>query len=106
VTDGPHRVQAMTDRLTKVRETIARLGKTMSIRISEQYHDARVLEIRLTADYLGKVEEEKERVRAKRERQREEEQARRDFEREKARLAKEQAHYLAVGLLVSWTAGA
>jgi hypothetical protein len=91
----PHRVYAMIDRLTKVRDTIARLGRTMKIRISEPYHDARVLEIRLTADYLGRVEEEKERVRAERERQREEERARRDFEREKARLAKEQAHYLA-----------
>jgi len=85
----------MTDRLTKVRDTIARLGKTMSIRISEAYHDARVLEIRLTADYLGKVEEEKERVHAERERQREEERARRDFEREKMRLVKELAHYQA-----------
>jgi hypothetical protein len=91
----PHRVQVMIDRLTKVRDTIARLGKTMSIHIAPAYHDARVAEIRLTADYLGKVEEEKERVRAERERQREEERARRDFEREKARLAKEQAHYLA-----------
>ncbi|GAA3723858.1 hypothetical protein GCM10022225_00910 [Plantactinospora mayteni] len=89
----PHRVAAMVDRLAKVRATIARLGKTMDIQIAGSYHEARVMEIRLTADYLGKVEEEKERVRAERERQREEERARRDFEREKARLAKEQAHY-------------
>jgi hypothetical protein len=92
----PHRVAAMVDRLTKVRTTIARLGKTMSIEIAEPYHKARVQEIRLTADYLGKVEEEKERIRAERERQREEERARRDFEREKARLTKEQSHYLTV----------
>lgn len=90
----PHRVQAMIDRLAKVRDTIARLGKTMDIRIGQPYHDARVMEIRLTADYLGKVEEEKERIRAERELQREEERARREFEREKARLAKEQSHYL------------
>lgn len=92
----PHRVQATSDRLSKVRDTIARLGKTMDIRISNDYHQARLQEIRLTADYLGKVEDEKERVRAERERQREEERARREFEREKARLAKEQAHYNAV----------
>jgi hypothetical protein len=91
----PHRVNAMIDRLAKVRATIARLGKTMSIQISEPYHAARIHEIKLTADYLGKVEEEKERVRAERERQREDERARREFEREKARLVKEQAHYLA-----------
>jgi hypothetical protein len=41
-------------RLTKVRTTIARLGKTMSIQIAEPYHRARVQEIKLTADHLGK----------------------------------------------------
>ncbi|MFI7601934.1 DUF4041 domain-containing protein [Actinoplanes sp. NPDC049681] len=92
----PHRLHAVIDRLTKVRDTIARLGKTMDIEIAADYHRARVDEIRLTADYLGKVEEEKERIRAQRERQREEERAQREFEREKARLLKEQAHYQAV----------
>jgi hypothetical protein len=92
----PHRLHAVTDRLSKVRDTIARLGKTMDITISADYHRSRVAEIRLTADYLGKVEEEKERIRAQRERQREEERAQREFEREKARLLKEQAHYQAV----------
>ena len=92
----PHRLRAVTDRLTKVRDTITRLGKTMHIEISAAYHHARLAEIRLTADHLGKVEEEKERIRAQRERQREEERAQREFDREKARLLKEQAHYLAV----------
>ncbi|GAB1644270.1 DUF4041 domain-containing protein [Krasilnikovia sp. MM14-A1259] len=92
----PHRLHAVMDRLTKVRDTIARLGKTMDIEIASDYHQARIKEIRLTADYLGKVEEEKERVRAQRERQREEDRAQREFEREKARLIKERAHYQAV----------
>jgi hypothetical protein len=65
----------------------------MDIRISDAYHRLRVQELELTADYLTKVEEEKERVREERERQREEEKARREFEREKARLLKEQTHY-------------
>jgi hypothetical protein len=47
----------------------------------------------LTADYLAKVEEEKEQTRAQRERLREEEAARRDFERERTRLTKERSHY-------------
>jgi len=59
----PHRLRAVTDRLTKVRDTITRLGKTMHIEISAAYHHARLAEIRLTADHLGKVEEEKERIR-------------------------------------------
>ena len=80
-------------RLDKARETIAKLGQTMQIRISDEYHRARVLELELTADYLVKVEEERERQREERERQREEEKARREFEAEKARLGKEQTHY-------------
>jgi hypothetical protein len=89
----PHTLQSAMTRLGKACDTIARLGQTMSIQISEEYHRQRLLELELTADYLVKQEEEKERVRAERERQREEEAARRDFEKEKARLMKEQAHY-------------
>lgn len=89
----PHSVTASIDRLTKASSTIARLGKTMAVRISEQYHHLRAYEIQLTGDYLAKVEEEKERSRAERERLREEEAARRDFERERARLTKERGHY-------------
>jgi hypothetical protein len=92
----PHRLASSVERLNKSRETIARLGNTMSIRISDEFHRMRVRELELTADYLAKVEEEKERIRAERERQRDEDAARREFDREKARLAKEQAHWLGV----------
>lgn len=90
----PHTLHSATIRLGKTRDTITRLGKTMSIQISEDYHRKRLMELELTADYLVKQEEEKERIRAERERQKEEEAARRDFEREKTRLLKEQAHYI------------
>ncbi|MFI6578086.1 DUF4041 domain-containing protein [Nocardiopsis sp. NPDC050513] len=89
----PHKLASAMDRLAKTRETIARLGKTMHIRISDAYHHQRLYELQLTADHLAKVEEEKERVREERERQREEDKARREFEKEKARLLKEQSHY-------------
>ena len=89
----PHTLQSAIVRLGKARDTIARLGKTMSIQIGEDYHRKRLLELELTADYLVKQDEERERIRAERERQKEEEAARRDFEREKTRLMKEQAHY-------------
>lgn len=91
----PHTLARAIERLTKSRETIARLGKIMSIRVSDEYHRLRVYELELTADYLTKVDEEKERIRAERERQREEEKARREFEAAKAALRKEQAHYQA-----------
>jgi hypothetical protein len=89
----PYALPAAKDRLAKSRETIAKLGKTMNIRITDNYHSQRIYELELTADYLVKQEEEKERIRAERERQREDEKAHREYEAEKARLAKEQSHY-------------
>ncbi|MCO6008153.1 DUF4041 domain-containing protein [Actinoallomurus purpureus] len=89
----PYKLASAIERLGKTADTIARLGKTMDTRISLAYHRERVRELELTADYLAKVEEEKERIRAERERQREEDKARKEFEREKARLIKEQTHY-------------
>jgi hypothetical protein len=53
----------------------------------------RVEELELTADYLAKVAEEKDRAREERARLREEEIARREYEREQERLRKELAHY-------------
>jgi hypothetical protein len=83
------------ERLDKVAYTIARLGKTMGIRVAGDFHRLSVQEITLTADYRAKLDEEKERVREERERQREERAALAEFEREKARLTKEQSHYQA-----------
>jgi hypothetical protein len=91
----PHRLHTTIERLEKVANTIARLGKTMGIRVAPDYHRLRVEEISLTADYRAKLDDEKERIREERERQREERAALAEFEREKARLAKEQSHYQA-----------
>jgi vacuolar-type H+-ATPase subunit I/STV1 len=77
-----------------VATTIARLGKTMDIAISAPYHQLRISELELTADYLAKVAEEKEREREEKQRLREERQAQQEMEREKARLEKERQHYL------------
>lgn len=89
----PHSRKATLERLSKAAATIEKLGKTMDIRITSDYHRARLYEIELTADYLAKVEEERERTRAEREQLRDQQLAEREIEREKARLAKEQAHY-------------
>lgn len=90
----PYALATSVARLTKAKETISKLGKTMSITVSEAYHRLRVTELELTADYLAKVAEEKERERAERARLREEEIAQREFERERERLRKEHAHYV------------
>lgn len=91
----PYKLDAAVDQLAKARATISRLGGTMNITISDTYHAYRLEELRLTADFLKKKEEEKEAERAEKERLREEVRARKEFEAEKARLLKEQAHYIA-----------
>lgn len=90
----PYKLQSALDRLGKTVETIAKLGKTMDIRITPEYHRLRRRELSLTADHLAKVAEEKDRRAEERARLREEEKAARDFERENARLLKEEAHYM------------
>jgi hypothetical protein len=89
----PYKLDSAVARLDKVQDTIERLGRTMSIQISPQYHALRVGELELTADYLAKKAEEKERERAERERLREEQKVQQEMERERQRLEKEQAHY-------------
>ncbi|MER6988894.1 DUF4041 domain-containing protein [Saccharopolyspora hirsuta] len=92
----PHTREAVKQRLTKARDTITKLGTLMRIVISTDYHRLRLQEIDLTADYLMKVEVEREQARAERERLREEAKVAKELERERARLDKERAHYAAV----------
>ncbi|MBB2941050.1 hypothetical protein FB565_000754 [Actinoplanes lutulentus] len=89
----PYKLEAAIERLGKVAATIARLGKTMDIRVAEVYHQLRVQELTLTADYLQKVAEEKERDREEKARLREERRVQQEIDRERARLDKEQQHY-------------
>ncbi|XVU22688.1 DUF4041 domain-containing protein [Actinoplanes sp. CA-054009] len=90
----PYKLDSAVDRLGKVAATIARLGKTMDIRIADVYHQLRVQELTLTADHLQKVAEEKEREREEKVRLREERRVQQEIERERARLDKERQHYL------------
>jgi Domain of unknown function (DUF4041)/T5orf172 domain/Protein of unknown function (DUF2510) len=89
----PYTLDSSIARLQKARETITRLGGTMNIMVTDTYHRLRVEELELTADYLAKVAEQKEREREERARLREEQIARREYEREQERLCKELAHY-------------
>jgi Domain of unknown function (DUF4041)/T5orf172 domain len=90
----PYKLDRAVERLRKVAETIRRLGATMGIRISDEYQALRVFELEVTADYVAKLAEEKEREREERERLREERRAQLEIERERARLEKERQHYL------------
>lgn len=64
------------------------------MRVNPDYHQLRVEELELTADYQMKVQEEKEKAREKRERLREQRKAEQELEAERERLEKEKAHYV------------
>jgi uncharacterized small protein (DUF1192 family) len=89
----PYKLESAIDRLTKVATTIAKLGRTMDIRISVPYHELRVKELELTADYLEQQAQQKEREREERERLREEKRVQQEMERERERLEKERQHH-------------
>lgn len=90
----PHRLAASVDRLEKTAATIAKLGTSMSIRVSPAYHRLRIDELRLTADYLAKVEEERGAERAAREELREQRRVEQEMARAREKLEKEREHYL------------
>ncbi|MCU1499011.1 MAG: putative helicase [Acidimicrobiales bacterium] len=74
--------------------SIAKLGSMMEMAISAAYHQLRNEELELTADYLMKVQEEKEVAREERERLREERKVEQELAAEKERLAKERSHFV------------
>jgi hypothetical protein len=75
-------------------ERIEKFGQMMDLRIHPDFVALRVKELELTADFLAKKQEEKERERERRAQLREEEQARRELEEQRAQLEKERAHYV------------
>lgn len=81
-------------RLESSRQSIAKLGALMEMHISEDFHDLRLEEIELTADWLMKKQEEKEAEREERARLREERRVERELAEERARLDKERNHLL------------
>jgi seryl-tRNA synthetase len=89
----PYKLDSAIDRLTKVANTILKLGRTMDIHISQDYHALRVTELELTADYLELQAQQKEREREERERLREEKRVQQEMQRERDRLEKERQHH-------------
>ena len=92
----PYKLEAAIDRVNKVEDSIEKLGKTMLIAIDDAYHQLRISEIRLTADYLAMKEEEKEKQKEEKLRLKEEEKAQKEFEKEREKLNKELSHHQAV----------
>ena len=92
----PFKFQAAVDRVNKVEQSIEKLGKTMQIEINDAYHNLRIEEIQLTADFLARKEEEKEQQKEERLQLKEEEKAQKEFEEETEKLIKEKMHHQAV----------
>lgn len=90
----PYKLATAIDRIEKVALTIERLGATMSIKISPNYHRLRIHELELSADYQEMLAREKERDRAERERLREERKVEQEICREREKLDKERQHYV------------
>jgi len=84
-------VQTAKRRLESSREAIARLGATMQMHISGDYHALRLEEIELTADWLVMKQEERENEREERARLREERRVEKELADERALLDKERA---------------
>ena len=89
----PYKLATAIDRLEKVAVTIERLGRTMAIRVSPDYHRLRIKELELAADYQEMLAREKDAEREKREQLREERKLQQEIQRERERLQKEQQHY-------------
>jgi hypothetical protein len=85
-------IQTAKKRMEASRNAIARLGAVMEIQISEAYHQLRLQEIELTADWLMKKHEEKEKLKEDRARLREEKRVEKEFSDEGERLDKEKSH--------------
>lgn len=81
-------------RLERAMTAIQRLGTMMEMRVNPDYHQVRVEELELTADFQMKSREERERARAERAELREQRRAEAEIAAERARLEKERAHYL------------
>ena len=81
-------------RLAKSRDAIAKLGQMMEMRISNDFHALRIEELELTADFLIKRQEEREEAREHRAQLREEKRVQEELKAKRAKLEKEQQHYL------------
>ena len=80
-------------RLVKAKEQVERMGTMIDLRISDEYHELRIRELRLAAQHLEAKKAAKEAEREERARLREEKKAQAELNAERERLEKEKRHY-------------
>jgi stress response protein SCP2 len=88
-----HNLEPTISRLTRAKDSIQKLGRSMAIQITEEYHELRLAEIRLTADHHLKVAEERENQRALREELREQEKVERELQKAREKFQRERDQY-------------
>lgn len=84
---------ATSSRIYKSADTISKLGKIMSISITQTYLDAKIKELRLAYEYQIKKQEEKEAQKEAKAEQKEQARVARELEEQKKKIEKEQTHY-------------
>lgn len=88
-----HNLEPTISRLTRAKDSIQKLGRSMAIQITDEFHELRLAEIRLTADYHLRVAEERETQRALREDLREQEKVERELQKAREKFEKERDQY-------------
>lgn len=84
-----HSLDANVARLERAKTSIERLGKSMAIEITADYHLLRLDELKLTADYHVKAANERESQRAFREEAREQEKVEKELQKAREKFEKE-----------------
>lgn len=88
--------EASATKIFKAAETLERLGATAHIRISPDYVELRVRELKLAVDHMAQKALEREMERERKAELREQAKVEREIEAERKRLQKEKQHYLNV----------
>lgn len=89
-------VRTATARLERAMAAIERLGAIMEMRVNPDYHQVRVEELELTADFQMKVQEEREQAREQKAELREQKRVEAELAAQREKLDKERAHYAGV----------
>lgn len=90
-----HSLDANVARLERAKSAIEKLGKSMAIQITHEYHQLRLDELKLTADYHVKVANERETQRALREEAREQEKVEKELQKAREKIELERSKYQA-----------
>ncbi|WP_434614651.1 GIY-YIG nuclease family protein [Arthrobacter sp. A5] len=81
--------------MERAKSSIEKLGKSMAIEITDDYHQLRLDELKLTADYHVKVANEREAQRTLREEAREQEKVEKELQKAREKVEQERSKYQA-----------